>query len=795
MAASSDKKKIATSDFCYGSVLGEGAFARVRATSLDWRVAEFEFCRPPPLLSVQVLHCQHKETQQEFAVKILEKNFIRKERKTHLVMMERNVMTAVTHPSVVRLYFTFQDAQYLYFVMDFCRGGDLLGAISHFKKLQPVADGSSSPAAAGAASNGCGTAAPCRGMPADTARFYAAQLVLALQYLHTRLQVVHRDLKPENLLLTADGHLKVCDFGTAKDEKQEGGKQDAFVGTAEYVSPEVLNDQPTHMPADLWALGCILYQMLAGRPPFQAGTEFLTFRAIQAYTRDTTQQMLQFPSDFPPEARDLVLQLTRGEPCFRLGAGSDTCPATAQRYSELRAGTLQPLGQGPESSDDLLDDASDSPVEPAAAAEASPPIPPSDLPSLTTYQDLMAHPFFAGVQWDALLAAAKQSAAALVPGAKGLHGKPAEGPGAPPYVPEVKPLPAPVDASHLSWEAVGEVVALQQAGKTAEAASLLHQLKEDYVPSTKAQGRKTSAAASSKTPGKMGSISSTGCASTDSSSGTGGASAATGGPSPIRTVSQGEGQLPPSTPSRMQGDTTVRGGSLATGTSSEDMPPRVAVDSAGPSFTLARLRKQVGLSPLVPPSPSTSLSSMPSSGEVHPPPTPTAGKGAAERTQGGGFPPAGAAASARGRTDSMPQVSGPLPVPLLDESAFASQYWYALLQAEMQPGEGVVMWGSVGKKRGVLGRELPRDLVLTSGPQLLYFDANKKVLKGRVAWSRSMDATALDMRWFVLREVTHSFSVRVHDKRARARVWVSAIEDLLALQDDPALVAALASRR
>jgi hypothetical protein len=118
-------------------------------------------------------------------------------------------------------------------------------------------------------------------------------------------------------------------------------------------------------------------------------------------------------------------------------------------------------------------------------------------------------------------------------------------------------------------------------------------------------------------------------------------------------------------------------------------------------------------------------------------------------------------------------------------------YWSKLLDSELQDGEGVVMWGSVGKKRGILGRELPRDLVLTSGPQLLYFAPSKKVLKGRVAWSIALDATALDMRWFVLREVEHSFTVRVHDKRARARLWVGAIEDLLQLQREPALVAAL----
>jgi 3-phosphoinositide dependent protein kinase-1 len=110
-------------------------------------------------------------------------------------------------------------------------------------------------------------------------QFYVAELVEALEYIHSK-HIVHRDLKPDNLLLSAEGHLKVTDFGTAKDDEDPESQKTAFCGTVSYLSPEVLNDKPATKASDLWALGCIIFQMLTGRPPLVAENDYLTFQLV-----------------------------------------------------------------------------------------------------------------------------------------------------------------------------------------------------------------------------------------------------------------------------------------------------------------------------------------------------------------------------------------------------------------------------------------------------------------------------------------------------------------------------------
>jgi 3-phosphoinositide dependent protein kinase-1 len=263
-------------DFNFGRTLGEGSYSTVLAAT-------------------------DRQTLKEYAIKVLDKRHIIKEKKVKYVNIERDTLNRLTeHPGIVRLYYTFQDERSLYFVLDLASGGELLGVLKKMGSFDM-----------------------------ECTRFYGAEILDSVAYMHSR-GVIHRDLKPENVLLDRDMHVKITDFGTAKilqDPKINGsGSQEApgdptdgaetdravsFVGTAEYVSPELLRDKNACKASDLWAFGCIIYQLLAGRPPFKAANEYLTFQKILAleYT---------FPDGFPEVARDLVERLLVLEPANRL---------------------------------------------------------------------------------------------------------------------------------------------------------------------------------------------------------------------------------------------------------------------------------------------------------------------------------------------------------------------------------------------------------------------------------------------------------------------------------------------
>lgn len=126
-----------------------------------------------------------------------------------------------------------------------------------------------------------------------------------------------------------DGHIKITDFGTAKDETEES-RHNTFCGTAEFVSPEVLRDLEASRGCDLWAVGCMVFQMLVGRPMFRAENEYLTFQQILNHPAED----FAYPDGLPPVARDLIDKLLLQEPKERLGAGSDD---DGNGYSALKA--------------------------------------------------------------------------------------------------------------------------------------------------------------------------------------------------------------------------------------------------------------------------------------------------------------------------------------------------------------------------------------------------------------------------------------------------------------------------
>ncbi|EXJ87951.1 AGC/PDK1 protein kinase [Capronia coronata CBS 617.96] len=260
-------------DFTFGQTLGEGSYSTVLAAT-------------------------DRQSGKKYAIKVLDKRHIIKEKKVKYVNIEKDTLNRLTdHPGVVRLYYTFQDERSLYFVLDLCPGGELLGVLKRMSTFDE-----------------------------ECTRFYGAQILDTVEYMHSR-GVIHRDLKPENLLLDENMHIKVTDFGTAKllpekknidgrrdfepDSNSEETRANSFVGTAEYVSPELLMDKNACKASDLWAFGCIIYQLLAGRPPFKATNDYQTFQKI-------INLDYEFPRGFPELARDLVERLLVLDPQRRL---------------------------------------------------------------------------------------------------------------------------------------------------------------------------------------------------------------------------------------------------------------------------------------------------------------------------------------------------------------------------------------------------------------------------------------------------------------------------------------------
>ena len=259
-ARAANSKKVSSDSFLWGRQLGTGGFA-------------------------SVVHCRHKASDKEYACKVMRKDFITKHQKMKYVMTERNVLAKHTgHPLLVSLHFAFLDAQRIFLVLDLARAGTLLDFVVYHKRQHEGALTSGNAAMVTA-----DVASAQRACSHDDARFYVAELCVALAFLHER-GIVHRDVKPENVLIAADGHLRLTDFGTVKVGCDAGVLGDAtaqrttsFGGTAEYLPPEVLKDAEAEETADIWAVGCVLYQMLVGTPPFRGANDWFTFELIRAH--------------------------------------------------------------------------------------------------------------------------------------------------------------------------------------------------------------------------------------------------------------------------------------------------------------------------------------------------------------------------------------------------------------------------------------------------------------------------------------------------------------------------------
>ncbi|KAH8827585.1 kinase-like domain-containing protein [Flagelloscypha sp. PMI_526] len=201
---------------------------------------------------------------------------------TH-ILAERTVLALVNNPFIVPLKFSFQNPDKLYLVMSFVNGGELFYHLQREGKFDEL-----------------------------RSRFYAAELLCALEHLHG-FNVVYRDLKPENILLDYTGHIALCDFGLCKLNMSETEKTNTFCGTPEYIAPELLESQGYTKTVDWWTLGVLLYEMMTGLPPFYDENVNTMYQRILT-------DPLTFPPDMPSDAKSVMTGLLIRDPSRRLGA-------------------------------------------------------------------------------------------------------------------------------------------------------------------------------------------------------------------------------------------------------------------------------------------------------------------------------------------------------------------------------------------------------------------------------------------------------------------------------------------
>ena len=207
---------------------------------------------------------------------------IHSKRKIKPIIRERKVMEEMDHPFIVKLYWAFQSKDELYLVMDLCTGGEIFYHLSQFKRF-----------------------------PEDLARFYFTEIILGLEYLHSK-GIMYRDLKPENILLDIDGHIRIADFGLCK-KLEEGLFSYSFCGSPEYMSPEMLAGVGHDRRIDFYCLGAILYEMLTGLPPFFSKEKTEMYSNI-------LEGELSYPDFISQDAKDLMDKLLTKEPDFRISS-------------------------------------------------------------------------------------------------------------------------------------------------------------------------------------------------------------------------------------------------------------------------------------------------------------------------------------------------------------------------------------------------------------------------------------------------------------------------------------------
>ncbi|KAF7968740.1 hypothetical protein HWV62_29565 [Athelia sp. TMB] len=257
------KRKVGLDDFNFLAVLGKGNFGKV-------------------------MLAEEKKTNGLYAIKVLKKEFIIDNDEVESTRSEKRVFLAAArerHPFLLGLHSCFQTETRVYFVMEYVSGGDLM---LHIQRKQ---------------------------FSLRQAKFYASEVLLALEYFHAN-GIIYRDLKLDNILLTLDGHVKVADYGLCKEEMWFGQTTSTFCGTPEFMAPEILLEQRYGRAVDWWAFGVLTYEMLLGQSPFRGDDEDEIFDAI-------LEDEPLYPITMPRDAVSILQKLLTRDPARRLGSAKE----------------------------------------------------------------------------------------------------------------------------------------------------------------------------------------------------------------------------------------------------------------------------------------------------------------------------------------------------------------------------------------------------------------------------------------------------------------------------------------